>query len=215
LHGLRTTEQHLAQLSSIGQRDKLVGGNVQDNVHLLILKGGGFRSYFGSWFASLVLIDSRGLKAQSFRLDLLQNSDGNFFNRLFVVVDSQRIPARRIIDSASLTSMRQFFIDAYLELGRRSVRISLRRSGCTVSPNIWDLCGTLFDPTDPVVPFELLRMSDVDTVGGKNARLGEMILQLPTGVKVPTGFATTTHRFREFLKHENLARRISPNISRY
>ncbi|WP_338439547.1 PEP/pyruvate-binding domain-containing protein, partial [uncultured Aquabacterium sp.] len=58
-----------------------------------------------------------------------------------------------------------------------------------------------FEPTDLVVPFEQLRMSDVEVVGGKNASLGEMISQLPTGpdgVRVPTGFATTAHAFREF-----------------
>ena len=60
----------------------------------------------------------------------------------------------------------------------------------------------LFAPTALVVPFELLRMSDVESVGGKNASLGEMISQLPSGVKVPTGFATTAHAFREFLKHD-------------
>jgi pyruvate, water dikinase len=73
--------------------------------------------------------------------------------------------------------------------------------------------STLFNSTDLVVPFELLRMSDVDTVGGKNASLGEMISQLPTGVKVPTGFATTAHGFREFLKHEDLAGRISAKLA--
>ena len=30
-----------------------------------------------------------------------------------------------------------------------------------------------------VVPFEQLRMTDVEAVGGKNASLGEMISQLP------------------------------------
>ena len=40
-----------------------------------------------------------------------------------------------------------------------------------------------------VVPFEELRMSDVEVVGGKNASLGEMISQLAqAGVKVPGGF---------------------------
>ena len=34
-----------------------------------------------------------------------------------------------------------------------------------------------------VVPFEELRMGDVEAVGGKNASLGEMISQLPTGPK--------------------------------
>ena len=59
-----------------------------------------------------------------------------------------------------------------------------------------------------VVPFENLRMSDVEVVGGKNASLGEMISQLPEGVRVPTGFATTAHAFRQFLAHDGLAARI-------
>ena len=42
-----------------------------------------------------------------------------------------------------------------------------------------------------VVLFEQLRMTDVDSVGGKNASLGEMISQLSgAGVRVPGGFAT-------------------------
>ncbi len=70
----------------------------------------------------------------------------------------------------------------------------------------------LFAPTDLVVPFEKLRMSDVETVGGKNASLGEMISQLPQGVRVPTGFATTAHAFREFLKHDGLDARIQAKL---
>ncbi|MGC9560410.1 phosphoenolpyruvate synthase [Brachymonas sp. M4Q-1] len=66
----------------------------------------------------------------------------------------------------------------------------------------------LFTATDLVVPFEKLRMSDVDTVGGKNASLGEMISQLPQGVRVPTGFATTAYAFRDFLKNDGLDKRI-------
>ena len=68
--------------------------------------------------------------------------------------------------------------------------------------------SVLFDSTALVVPFEKLRMSDVDAVGGKNASLGEMISQLPSGVSVPTGFATTAHAFRVFLKHDHLDQRI-------
>ena len=67
----------------------------------------------------------------------------------------------------------------------------------------------LFSETALVVPFELLRMTDVESVGGKNASLGEMISQLPTGVRVPTGFATTAHAFRQFLAHGGLAERIN------
>ena len=70
-----------------------------------------------------------------------------------------------------------------------------------------------FEATALVVPFENLRMSDVESVGGKNASLGEMISQLPQGVRVPTGFATTAHAFRQFLAHEGLAQRISQRLA--
>ena len=59
-----------------------------------------------------------------------------------------------------------------------------------------------------VIPFEELRMTDVEEVGGKNASLGEMISQLPSSVRVPGGFATTAAAYREFLAHEGLASRI-------
>ena len=71
----------------------------------------------------------------------------------------------------------------------------------------------LFSPTALVVPFENLRMSDVEAVGGKNASLGEMISQLPSGVRVPTGFATTAHAFRQFLQHDGLADKINARLS--
>lgn len=70
----------------------------------------------------------------------------------------------------------------------------------------------LFEATALVVPFENLRMTDVEAVGGKNASLGEMISQLPTGpegVRVPTGFATTAHAFRVFLAHDGLDKKIN------
>ena len=70
-----------------------------------------------------------------------------------------------------------------------------------------------FEATALVVPFENLRMTDVESVGGKNASLGEMISQLPEGVRVPTGFATTAHAFRQFLAHEGLADRISARLA--
>jgi len=64
-----------------------------------------------------------------------------------------------------------------------------------------------------VVPFEELRMTDVDVVGGKNASLGEMISQLAaTGVRVPGGFATTAHAFREFLEFGGLTERIAARL---
>ncbi|WP_371869515.1 phosphoenolpyruvate synthase [Telluria antibiotica] len=53
-----------------------------------------------------------------------------------------------------------------------------------------------------VASFETLRMTDVESVGGKNASLGEMISQLAeAGVRVPGGFATTAQAFRDFLNH--------------
>lgn len=65
-----------------------------------------------------------------------------------------------------------------------------------------------------VVPFEQLRMTDVDSVGGKNASLGEMISQLTgAGVRVPGGFATTADAFRAFLKDSGLDKRISDRLS--
>ena len=64
-----------------------------------------------------------------------------------------------------------------------------------------------------VIPFEQLRMTDVEQVGGKNASLGEMISQLAgAGVRVPGGFATTAAAYREFLAHEGLANRIQATL---
>lgn len=64
-----------------------------------------------------------------------------------------------------------------------------------------------------VVPFEHLRMTDVESVGGKNASLGEMISQLANaGVRVPGGFATTSFAFREFLQHNNLTERVAKRL---
>jgi pyruvate, water dikinase len=72
--------------------------------------------------------------------------------------------------------------------------------------------SVLFSETALVVPFEQLRMADVESVGGKNASLGEMISQLPSGVRVPTGFATTAHAFRQFLAFGGLTERINARL---
>ena len=64
-----------------------------------------------------------------------------------------------------------------------------------------------------VIPFESLRNSDVGSVGGKNASLGEMISQLNAkGVRVPTGFATTAEAFNEFLQHKDLGKKIESEL---
>ncbi|MBK9785298.1 MAG: phosphoenolpyruvate synthase [Betaproteobacteria bacterium] len=61
-----------------------------------------------------------------------------------------------------------------------------------------------------VIPFEKLRMTDVEQVGGKNSSLGEMISQLAgTGVRVPGGFATTADAYRDFLAQSGLDDKIN------
>jgi pyruvate,water dikinase len=65
-----------------------------------------------------------------------------------------------------------------------------------------------------VIPFEQLGMHDVETVGGKNASLGEMIGALTRlGVQVPGGFATTAGAYREFLKQGGLDARIRAELA--
>jgi pyruvate,water dikinase len=64
-----------------------------------------------------------------------------------------------------------------------------------------------------VMEFSELRARDVALVGGKNASLGEMISELAhAGVRVPDGFATTAHAYREFLSQNGLDRRISERL---
>jgi len=61
-----------------------------------------------------------------------------------------------------------------------------------------------------VIKLNELGMNDVETVGGKNASLGEMISNLSNlGVTVPGGFATTAAAYREFLKADALDSRIN------
>ncbi|MDB6013321.1 MAG: phosphoenolpyruvate synthase [Gammaproteobacteria bacterium] len=65
-----------------------------------------------------------------------------------------------------------------------------------------------------VIPFERLGMHDVETVGGKNASLGEMIGSLTKlGVQVPGGFATTADAYRVFLKQGGLDARIRTELA--
>ena len=64
------------------------------------------------------------------------------------------------------------------------------------------------------IPFEKLRMTDVDEVGGKNSSLGEMISQLSeVGVRVPGGFATTATAFKHFLTISGLTEKINAELS--
>ncbi len=51
-----------------------------------------------------------------------------------------------------------------------------------------------------IAPFESIGLADLDSVGGKNASLGEMISHLSAaGVEVPGGFAITARAYRDFL----------------
>src|SRR5438874_1369720 len=64
-----------------------------------------------------------------------------------------------------------------------------------------------------VVNFDRLGMGEIERVGGKNASLGEMLVQLSkAGVQVPGGFATTAAAFREFLAAGGLAARIEARL---
>ena len=65
-----------------------------------------------------------------------------------------------------------------------------------------------------VLPFATLTRNDVETVGGKNASIGEMIGQLASlGVQVPNGFATTAAAYREFLQQGGLTTKINAALA--
>ena len=65
-----------------------------------------------------------------------------------------------------------------------------------------------------VIPFTELGMDDVPQVGGKNASLGEMVVNLAdAGVRVPGGFATTADAYREFLAVNGLDEKIKDTLS--
>src|SRR3954464_3702619 len=66
-----------------------------------------------------------------------------------------------------------------------------------------------------VVDLASVRMTDVASVGGKSASLGEMISQLgAAGVRVPGGFATTANAYRTFLAQNGLDKRISERLAK-
>ena len=60
-----------------------------------------------------------------------------------------------------------------------------------------------------VLPLEQVDLGSIETVGGKNASLGEMIRELgAAGVQVPGGFATTASAYRLLLDHNGLEQRL-------
>ena len=65
-----------------------------------------------------------------------------------------------------------------------------------------------------VIPLNQLGRHDVETVGGKNSSLGEMLRELTRlGIQVPDGFATTAEAYREFLNQGGLATRIHTRLA--
>ena len=64
-----------------------------------------------------------------------------------------------------------------------------------------------------VVWFADIGLADLETVGGKNSSLGEMVRELSTaGVRVPDGFATTAEAYRRFIGETGLAEMISGEL---
>jgi len=58
--------------------------------------------------------------------------------------------------------------------------------------------------------FDEIGIGDIARVGGKNASLGEMIVNLtPQGIKIPAGFATTAYAYRSFLKSADLEEKLA------
>jgi len=65
-----------------------------------------------------------------------------------------------------------------------------------------------------ILPFAELTRHDVETVGGKNASIGEMIRSLARlDVRVPDGFATTALAYRDFLAQGELGKRINQALA--
>jgi len=58
---------------------------------------------------------------------------------------------------------------------------------------------------DLVIWFEGLRKTDIPSVGGKNANLGEMI---NAGIPVPYGFAITAYSYKKFIEETGISAKI-------
>ena len=58
---------------------------------------------------------------------------------------------------------------------------------------------------DLVIWFENLRKTDIPSVGGKNANLGEMI---NVGIPVPPGFAITAYSYKKFIEKSGISEKI-------
>jgi pyruvate, water dikinase len=65
------------------------------------------------------------------------------------------------------------------------------------------------------IPFNKIRNSDVASVGGKNASLGEMLSKLADfGIKIPDGFALTVRAYRLFLEKNQLTAKLENELQK-
>jgi pyruvate, water dikinase len=65
-----------------------------------------------------------------------------------------------------------------------------------------------------VLWFSELGLADLESVGGKNSSLGEMVSNLAdAGVRVPDGFATTADAYRRFIGTTGLAEKINSMLT--
>ncbi len=55
---------------------------------------------------------------------------------------------------------------------------------------------------DLVLWFEDLKKTDIPSVGGKNANLGEMI---SVGIPIPPGFAVTAYSYKKFIEETGIS----------
>jgi len=62
---------------------------------------------------------------------------------------------------------------------------------------------------DLVIWFENLRKTDIPSVGGKNANLGEMI---NVGIPIPPGFAITAYSYKKFIEKTGISENIYETI---
>ncbi|TPQ32828.1 PEP/pyruvate-binding domain-containing protein, partial [Cupriavidus pinatubonensis] len=70
--------------------------------------------------------------------------------------------------------------------------------------------------TPQIMWFENLRNTDVPSVGGKNASLGEMVANLAAqGIKVPRGFAIPAGAYRRFLEENALRATIASALGAF
>lgn len=62
--------------------------------------------------------------------------------------------------------------------------------------------------------FDDIRLTDIPTVGGKNASLGQMIADLTSeGIKIPPGFAITAQAYRYYVQHNTLDTLITQQMA--